>query len=40
VRQHHLDAATRPPGNPSTEVDYLVCALNDAAKEHFRKIKL
>lgn len=40
VRQHHLDAATRPPGNPSTEVDHLVCALNDAATEHFRKIKL
>lgn len=40
VRQHHLAANTRPPGNPSTEVDHLVCALNDAATEHYRKIKL
>lgn len=40
VRLHHHAAATPPPGNPSTEVDRLVCALNDAAKEHFRKIKL
>jgi hypothetical protein len=40
VRQHHLAANTRPPGNPSTEIDALVCALNDAATEHLRKIKL
>ncbi|MCU0750779.1 MAG: RloB family protein, partial [Akkermansiaceae bacterium] len=40
VRAHHLAANTKPPGNPSTEVDHLVCALNDAATEHFRKIKL
>jgi hypothetical protein len=40
VRQHHLAANTKPPGNPSTEVDHLVCALNDAATEHYRKIKL
>lgn len=40
VRAHHLAANTKSPGNPSTEVDHLVCALNDAAKEHFRKIKL
>lgn len=40
VRQHHFDASTQPPGNPSTEVDHLVCALNDAATEHYRKIKL
>jgi hypothetical protein len=40
VRQHHLTANTKPPGNPSTEVDHLICALNDAATEHYRKIKL
>jgi len=40
VRTHHHDASTRPPGNPSTEVDRLVCALYDAATEHYRKIKL
>ena len=40
VRQHHLAASTPPPGNPSTEIDHLVCALNDAATEHHRKIKL
>ena len=39
VRDHHLTANTKPPGNPSTEVDHLVCALNDAATEHYRKIK-
>lgn len=39
VRQHHLAASSPPPGNPSTEVDHLVCALNDAAAEHHRKIK-
>ncbi len=40
VREHHLAANTKPPGNPSTEVDHLVCALNDAATEHYRKVKL
>jgi len=40
VRAHHRAASTPPPGNPSTEVDQLVCALNDAATEHYRKIKL
>jgi hypothetical protein len=40
VRDHHLAAGTKHPGNPSTEVDHLVCALNDAATEHFRKIKI
>jgi RloB-like protein len=39
VRQHHLSAGTLPPGNPSTEVDHLVCALNDAALAHHRKLK-
>lgn len=40
VRAHHLAVATKQPGNPSTEVDHLVCALNDAATEHYRKIRL
>jgi hypothetical protein len=31
VRRYHLDAATPAPANPSTEVDGLVCAMNDAA---------
>ncbi len=30
VRRHHQEAATPSPGNPSTEVDRLVRALNDA----------
>lgn len=38
VRQHHQSAATPEPANPSTEVDLLVRALNDAAPEHARKI--
>lgn len=40
IRQHHLDVHTPSPGNPSTEVDQLVGALNDAATEHYRKIRL
>jgi hypothetical protein len=31
VRKHHLDAGNRIPANPSTEVDRLVCAMNDSA---------
>jgi hypothetical protein len=37
VRKHHAAAATPAPANPSTEVDRLVCALNDSAPEHARK---
>lgn len=37
VRQHHQAAATPVPANPSTEIDVLVPALNDAAPEHARK---
>ncbi len=37
VRQHHKDANSPLPANPSTEVDLLCCALNDAALEHSRK---
>ena len=38
VRQHHQGAGTTLPANPSTEVDCLVRALNDAALEHMRKL--
>ena len=38
VRRHHRDAATPPPGNPSTEVDRLAINLNDSAPEHLRKL--
>ncbi|NCC53313.1 MAG: RloB domain-containing protein [Spartobacteria bacterium] len=37
VREQHAAAATPDPANPSTEVDRLVCALNDSAPEHARK---
>ena len=37
VRNHHVDAATPDPANPSTEVDLLVAALNDSAPQHTRK---
>jgi len=40
VRDHHVAGGTPPPGNPSTDVDHLVCALNDAATEHNRGIEL
>lgn len=36
VRAHHSQAHTRPPANPSTEVDLLVTALNDSALSHNR----
>ena len=39
VREHHTTAATPPPGNPSTEVDRLVRAMNDSAPAHLRKLK-
>mgnify|MGYP000046302592 CR=1 FL=1 len=38
VRKHHADARTPLPANPSTEVDILVRALNDAAAKHKRKL--
>ena len=37
VRQHHLDAQTQEPANPSTEIDQLVKDLNSSAPEHARK---
>lgn len=39
VRRHHQAAATPQPGNPSTEVDLLVRAMNDSAPEHLRKLQ-
>lgn len=39
VRKHHLASATRPPSDPSTEVDRLVRALNDSAPAHLKKLK-
>lgn len=38
VRQDHITAGTPEPPNPSTEVDQLVCALNDSAPDHSRKV--
>ncbi|HEY0075042.1 MAG TPA: RloB family protein [Abditibacteriaceae bacterium] len=40
VRQHHANAATPIPANPSTEVCALVRALNDSAPAHLRKLPL
>ncbi len=40
VREHHVAVATPPPGNPSTEVDRLVRAMNDSAPTHLRKLKI
>ena len=37
VRRHHYAVGTKPPANPSTEVDRLVRAMNDSAPEHRRK---
>lgn len=38
VRAHHVSARTSSPGNPSTEVDLLACAMNDAVPlAHRRK---
>jgi hypothetical protein len=39
VRRHHDDAGTRLPANPSTDMDQLLRALNDAAPEHLRRLK-
>ena len=38
VRQYRQDACTNQPANPSTEIDLLVRALDDAALEHNRKL--
>lgn len=38
VREHHLGADSPQPANPSTEVDVLVRALNDAAPKHKRRL--
>ena len=38
VRRHHEQTATSPPGNPSTELDRLVRAMNDSALMHLRKL--
>lgn len=38
VRKHHQDANTTSPADPSSEVDRVVCALNDSAPPHLRKI--
>jgi hypothetical protein len=37
VRRHHEQAATPSPATPSTDVDFLVRALNDATPPHFKK---
>ncbi len=38
VREHHIKGGTKPPCNPSTEVDLLVLALNDASSPIQRKL--
>lgn len=38
VRHHHTTGATPPPANPSTDVDSIVCALNDSQPPHLRKM--
>ncbi len=38
VRQHHKTGGTPFPANPSTEVDCIVCAMNDSLPIHLRKI--
>jgi hypothetical protein len=38
VRRHHQAVATPEPANPSTEVELLIRALNDAAPEHARRL--
>lgn len=37
VRKAHESAGTASPANPSTEVDFLVRAMNDSAQPHNRK---
>lgn len=38
VRKHHETGGTPSPANPSTEVDRIVCAMNDSLPPHLRKI--
>lgn len=38
IRKHHQSAGTRIPANPSTEVDLLVRALNNAAPRHKQRL--
>lgn len=38
VRQGHEAAGTPTPASPSTDVDLLACAMNDAAQPHNRRI--
>lgn len=38
VRKHHETAESPTPADPSTDVDLLVCALNDSALPHLRKV--
>ncbi len=38
VRRDHESAGTASPANPSTEVDRLVCVMNDAAQVTHRKL--
>ncbi|MGJ8641146.1 MAG: RloB family protein [Opitutaceae bacterium] len=38
VRAHHVDARSPSPANPSTEVDIVVRALNDAAPKHKQRL--
>ena len=38
VRKSHASAGTVPPANPSTEVDRLICVMNDSAQPAHRKI--
>jgi hypothetical protein len=38
VRLHHETGGTPSPANPSTEVERIVCALNDSLPAHLRKI--
>ena len=39
VRRHHEQARTTLPANPSTEVDRLVRALNDASLAQYRQLE-
>jgi hypothetical protein len=38
VRKSHASAGTTPPADPSTEVDRLICIMNDSAQPSHRKI--
>lgn len=38
VRRHHETAATLRPGNPSTDIDELIRAMNDSLRPEMRKL--